>query len=154
MGDFSLLNFNFSLLSLVAPIPSAVDGYFGLKGKYSLANSTPQVTADLIIKDTVIYNRKIILDNGNILFKHPTSSYITSSHWPNGIVEKHNEISSPGISVTPKSNILLIFPNKKTLSSNFCLLIKFFALLIAFLQFTLLIIFLSLTVIFSKTCGT
>ena len=38
MGDFSLLNFNFSLLSLVAPIPSAVDGYFGLKGKYSLAN--------------------------------------------------------------------------------------------------------------------
>ena len=34
MGDFSLLNFNFSLLSLVAPIPSAVDGYFGLNGKY------------------------------------------------------------------------------------------------------------------------
>ena len=50
-------------------------------------------------------------ENGNILFKHPTSSYITSSHWPNGIVEKHNEISSPGISVTPKSNILLIFPS-------------------------------------------
>ena len=69
LGDFSLLNLNFSLLSLVAPIPSAVDGYFGLKGKYSLANSTPQVTADLIIKDTVIYNRKIILDNGNIIFK-------------------------------------------------------------------------------------
>ncbi len=69
MGDFSLLDFNFSLLSLVAPIPSAVDGYFGLKGKYSLANLTPKVTADLIIKDTVIYNRNIILDNGNILFK-------------------------------------------------------------------------------------
>ena len=50
-------------------------------------------------------------ENGNILFKHPTSSYITSSHWPNGIVEKHNEISSPGISVTPKSDILLIFPS-------------------------------------------
>ncbi len=69
MGDFSLLNFNFSLLSLVAPIPSAVDGYFGLKGKYSLANSIPRVTADLIIKDTVIHNRNIILDNGNIFLK-------------------------------------------------------------------------------------
>ena len=68
-GSFSLLDFNFSLLSLVAPIPSAVEGYFGLNGKYSLANSTPRVTADLIIKDTVIYNREIILDNGNILFK-------------------------------------------------------------------------------------
>ncbi|WP_269609970.1 translocation/assembly module TamB [Prochlorococcus marinus] len=69
MGDFSLLDFNFSLLSLFAPIPSAVDGYFGLKGKYILGNSTPQVTADLIIKNTVIYNRNIILDNGNIKFK-------------------------------------------------------------------------------------
>ena len=55
IGEFSLLNFNFSLLSLVASIPSSVDGYFGLKGKYSLANSSPRVTADLIIKDTVIY---------------------------------------------------------------------------------------------------
>ena len=34
-----------------------------------MANITPRVTADLIIKDTEIYNRKIILDNGNILFK-------------------------------------------------------------------------------------
>ena len=53
----------------MAPITSVVDGYFGLKGKYSLGNSTPLVTADLIIKDTVIYNRDIILDKGNILFK-------------------------------------------------------------------------------------
>ena len=40
-----------------------------MKGKYNLRNSTPQVTADLIIKDTVIYKRNIILDNGKILFK-------------------------------------------------------------------------------------
>ncbi len=69
MGDFSLLDFNFSLLSLVAPIPTSVNGYFGLKGKYSLDNSTPIVTADLIFKDAAIYNRNIILENGNILFK-------------------------------------------------------------------------------------
>ena len=40
-----------------------------IRDRYSLANSTPKVTADLIIKDTVIYNRKIILDNGNIIYK-------------------------------------------------------------------------------------
>ncbi len=68
-GSFSLLDFNFSLLSLVAPIPSAVNGYFGLNGKYSLINGTQQVTADLIIKDTVIDDRNIILDKGNILLK-------------------------------------------------------------------------------------
>ncbi len=68
-GNFSLLDFNFSLLSLVAPIPSAIDGYFGLNGKYSLDNGTPKVTADLIIKDTIIYNKNIILDKGNISFK-------------------------------------------------------------------------------------
>ncbi len=69
IGNFSLLDFNFSLLSLVVPIPSAIDGYFGLNGKYSLANSTPKVTADLIMKDTIIYNKNIILDNGSILFE-------------------------------------------------------------------------------------
>ncbi len=68
-GKFSLLNFNYSLLSLLAPIPSAIDGYFGFKGKYRLGNGTSEVTADLIIADTKIYNRNIILDNGNILLK-------------------------------------------------------------------------------------
>ena len=68
-GSFSLLNFNFSLLSLVAPIPSTVDGYFGLVGKYSLGVGDPKVNAELVIEDTKIYNRNIILDNGEILYK-------------------------------------------------------------------------------------
>ena len=59
----------FSLLSLLAPIPSTVNGYFGLSGKYSLTNGTPQVTSDLIIKDTKIDDRKIILDKGTIFYK-------------------------------------------------------------------------------------
>ncbi len=66
-GSFSLLNLNFSLLSLVAPIPSSLDGYFGLKGKYSLSERTPKVIAGLSIDDTKIYDRNIILDKGNIL---------------------------------------------------------------------------------------
>tara|TARA_B100000965_G_scaffold396523_1_gene411591 strand:+ start:800 stop:4759 length:3960 start_codon:yes stop_codon:yes gene_type:complete len=68
-GEFSFLNFNFSLLALVAPIPSSIDGYFGLKGKYSLFNEKPRVNAELVIDDTKVYNRNIILDNGEILFK-------------------------------------------------------------------------------------
>ena len=67
-GSFSLLNLNFSLLALVAPIPSSIDGYFGLKGKYNLGNRTPKVTADIILEDTKIYDRNIILDKGNIVF--------------------------------------------------------------------------------------
>ena len=69
VGSFSLLNLNFSLLSLVAPIPSTINGYFGLNGKYNLANPISKVTTDLILNDTFIYDRKIILDRGNILFK-------------------------------------------------------------------------------------
>ncbi len=68
-GEFSLLNLNFSLLSLVAPIPSAIDGYFGFKGKYTLVNGTPEVNTELVIEDSKIYDRNIILDKGNILFK-------------------------------------------------------------------------------------
>ncbi|MBW3041615.1 translocation/assembly module TamB [Prochlorococcus marinus] len=68
-GKFSFLNLNYSLLSLLVPIPSSINGYFGLKGIYSLTNGTPEITADLIIDDTKIYNREIVLDNGNIFFK-------------------------------------------------------------------------------------
>ena len=68
-GEFSLLNFNFKLLSLFAPIPSAIDGYFGLKGKYSLVNGTPEVNTEIVFEDSKIYDRNIILDKGNILFK-------------------------------------------------------------------------------------
>ena len=68
-GSFSLLNFNFSLLTLVAPIPSTIEGYFGVKGKYSYVNGNPEINSELVINDTKIYNSNIILDQGNILFK-------------------------------------------------------------------------------------
>ena len=68
-GSFSLLNFNFSLLSFVAPIPSAINGYFGLNGKYSLANGTPKITSELVLDDAKVYDKDITLDKGNILFE-------------------------------------------------------------------------------------
>ena len=32
-------------------------------------------------------------------------------HWPVGLVEKHNFITTPYIKFTPKPNMLLIFPS-------------------------------------------
>ena len=35
------------------------DGYFGLNGKYSLGKENTELTADLILKDTIINGKKI-----------------------------------------------------------------------------------------------
>ena len=50
-------------------------------------------------------------ENGDILFKHPKSLYLTNSHFPPGIIEKTNEITSGVMKVLPISNMLLIFPS-------------------------------------------
>ena len=49
--------------------------------------------------------------NGNIVFKNPIGSYVISAHWPNEIIETTNAITSHIGRVTPKSNMLLIFPS-------------------------------------------
>ena len=49
--------------------------------------------------------------HGDIMFKNPFGSYISSTHWPQGLVEKWNEVSSRIINITPKSNALFIFPS-------------------------------------------
>ena len=51
------------------------------------------------------------VENGDILFKHPKDLYMTVSHWPEGIAERGNEITTAGMNATPKSNMLLIFPS-------------------------------------------
>ena len=50
-------------------------------------------------------------EQGNIMFKHPKNLYMTTSHWPAGMIETSNEVTSELISITPKSNKLLIFPS-------------------------------------------
>ena len=50
-------------------------------------------------------------EQGNIMFKHPKHLYMTTTHWPKGVVETPNEMTSETISITPKSNKLLIFPS-------------------------------------------
>ena len=50
-------------------------------------------------------------ENGDIVFKNPFGSYISDIYWPREFVERWNETTSDQISVTPKSNMLLIFPS-------------------------------------------
>ena len=50
-------------------------------------------------------------ENGDILFKHPNSDYMRLAHWPQGVIEIPNEITSEIIDIVPKSNMLLIFPS-------------------------------------------
>ncbi len=66
-GEFSLLNLPFSLLSLVAPIPSSLKGTFGLSGRYRLGKETPEITADLILKDALVAEEQIVLERGKVI---------------------------------------------------------------------------------------
>ena len=50
-------------------------------------------------------------ENGNIMFKNPNYLYLLNSHWPPEIIEETNEITTEIVSITPKSNMLLIFPS-------------------------------------------
>ncbi len=49
-------------------------------------------------------------ENGNIEFRRPFAAGMTDVHWPVGLVEEHNLVSTPYIKFTPKPNMLLIFP--------------------------------------------
>ncbi len=69
-GQFSILSLPFSLLSLVAPIPDALKGSFGLtSGRYKFGEGQPEVTADLIMDDASIANTLLIVERGNVRLK-------------------------------------------------------------------------------------
>ena len=51
------------------------------------------------------------VENGSIEFKHPSHISMIDVHWPVGLLEKHNFITTPYIKFTPKPNMLLIFPS-------------------------------------------
>ena len=50
-------------------------------------------------------------ENGELLLKHPNHPYMPSSHWPQHIMKKTNEVTSGIIYVTPTPNSLFIFPS-------------------------------------------
>ena len=50
-------------------------------------------------------------ENGDIIFKHPNGTYMNIAHWPEGLVENLNEVTAEVVNITPKPNMLLIFPS-------------------------------------------
>ena len=50
-------------------------------------------------------------ENGDVEFKHPKHLYMSNVHWPVGLVEKYNNVTTPYIKFTPKPNMLMIFPS-------------------------------------------
>ena len=49
-------------------------------------------------------------ENGDIFFKHPKDLYMMHAHWPPGLIENTNVVTSDRVDITPNSNMLLIFP--------------------------------------------
>jgi len=49
-------------------------------------------------------------EHGDILFKHPNHAYMGTAHLPQGLIKTPNEVTSGIISITPKPNMLIMFP--------------------------------------------
>ncbi len=71
-GSFSLAHLPFSLLALVAPVPSALQGALGLKGSYRLNNGLSKLTTDLVLEGARVGQKPIVLDRGQVLFADET----------------------------------------------------------------------------------
>ena len=59
----------------------------------------------------VYYIKHDGVENGDILFKHPEYPQMAALHWPPEMVEAYNAATSGVVNITPKSNMLLIFPS-------------------------------------------
>ena len=59
----------------------------------------------------VYYIKHDGVESGDILFKHPEHPQMAALHWPPEIVEAYNAATSGVVNITPKSNMLLIFPS-------------------------------------------
>jgi len=59
----------------------------------------------------VYYIKHDGVENGDILFQHPEHPQMSALHWPPEMVEVYNAATSGVVNITPKSNMLLIFPS-------------------------------------------
>ncbi len=70
-GEFSFLNLPFSLLSLLAPVPSPLQGTFGLSsGRFRLGKGSPDISAGLTIQDASLAGQPLKLDRGDLHLKN------------------------------------------------------------------------------------
>lgn len=66
LGNFSLINIPFSLLSLFVQPPASLGGMFGINGTYRLKKGGPEVTADLVLTDARLADQTFVLERGKI----------------------------------------------------------------------------------------
>ncbi len=66
LGEFSLLNIPFSILSLFIEAPSSLGGMFGITGRYRLKKGFPEITADLVLTDAQLAEQPFLLERGKI----------------------------------------------------------------------------------------
>lgn len=71
-GTFTLQHLPFSLLALVAPVPSALQGALGLKGNYRLDQGSPKLTTELVLEEARVGQNSVDLDRGQVLFADET----------------------------------------------------------------------------------
>ncbi len=65
-GNFSILRIPLTLMGLVAPIPSSIQGSFGLNGKYRFKDGEAEASADLILDKAKLAETSFVLDRGKI----------------------------------------------------------------------------------------
>ena len=65
-GTFSLLHLPFSLLGLVAPVPTALRGAIGLTGRYDLGLDEPLINAELVLEDVQLGSTKVAMERQSL----------------------------------------------------------------------------------------
>ncbi|QNG28466.1 translocation/assembly module TamB domain-containing protein [Synechococcus sp. HK01-R] len=66
-GSFSLDHLPFSLLALVAPVPPALQGALGLKGRYRLGQGLPELSTNLELEDAKVGRYALNLERGQVI---------------------------------------------------------------------------------------
>ena len=66
-GDLALLQIPLSLLGLVAPVPPALKGRIGARGRYSLGTESPLFEADLQLEDASLTGQPLVLEQRSIV---------------------------------------------------------------------------------------
>ena len=65
-GTFSLLHLPFSLLGLVAPVPTALRGAIGLTGRYDLGPDEPSIDAELVLEDVQAGSTSVAVERQSV----------------------------------------------------------------------------------------
>ena len=66
-GNFSLVNLPFSLLALIAPVPSALRGAIGATGRYNFSGDAPLIESELALQNAFLADEELSFDRGSVV---------------------------------------------------------------------------------------